>query len=291
MEIEGSDGSKTRLKPDCSTVFGRGYGFHSNDLSVSRRHISFHFNPSPNSQTDPRVSFEVLGKNPVWVFDKHHENGSIKAFKRFQRGELGIDDLFCISPNNPIWFTVKKVEETVKEREFENEETKSRINDDFGLDSVDVSSIDPVQEFGFLVIGHEFDQYPKQMIRESRIGIGSLTILRKYKWKEKEEKTSKGDDDDVDEEWTVESEGDEIATNARKVQRPKYSTRSKVQGVHDKGTMNRKSSTRTSRSDEEEESEDEEDETLGGFVVTDDVVEEDEVDEDDEEDLLKMKKN
>lgn len=30
------------------------------------------------------------------------------------------------------------------------------------LESVDVSSIDPVKDFGFRVIGHEFDQYPKE---------------------------------------------------------------------------------------------------------------------------------
>ncbi|KAL2935047.1 hypothetical protein RDABS01_018166 [Bienertia sinuspersici] len=238
-----------------------------------------------------------------------------KAFKRFQRGELDIDDLFCISPNKSIWFNVKKVEEAVKEREFENEQIKSRINDDlsqsletasgfdtnkdFELDSIDVSSIDPMREFGFLVIGHEFDHYSKQMIREIKNWNWFLDDSKGYTDDEdntkkkgstsrrrKRKKTSREDDGDVDEEWTVENEGDEVAKDARKVQRPKYITQSKVQGVHDKGTTNRESSIKTSRSEEEEETEDEEDERFGGFVVNDDVVEEDEVDEDDEVEFI-----
>ena len=47
-------------------------------------------NPCTNSsdtQTGPRVSFEVLGKNPFWVYSKN-EDGKIGTFKRFQRGQL-----------------------------------------------------------------------------------------------------------------------------------------------------------------------------------------------------------
>ena len=161
MEIEGSDGSNFLLKPDSTAIFGRGNGFNSNDLTVSRRHVSFEFNPSFDTQTGPRVSFEVLGKNPIWVYNKQQDNGNMKVFKRFQRGQLGIDDMFCVSPNTPIWFTLKKVDEGFEERETKCEETKGRINadlsesletdsgfegiDDFGLDSVDVANINPVQ--------------------------------------------------------------------------------------------------------------------------------------------------
>lgn len=314
MEIEGSDGSKFLLKPDSTTEFGRKNGFLSNDLTVSRRQISFDFHPSPDTQTAPRVSFEVLGKNPIWVYNEKKKDGVIKAYKRFQRGELGYDDLFCVSLKTPIWFALKKVDE---QRNSKCEEFQGRINNDLSevletasgfediQDSVDVSNIDPVKEFGFLVIGHEFDHYPKQMIRD----------IKKWEWflddpkgdtddeedsekkrtisgRRKRKKTNKGDDDDEDEEWTAESEGEELATNARKVQRPKYVTRLKDHGVHQKGTTNRKSSAKTStREEEEEESEDEEDETLGGFIVTDDddTVEEDEkykLNEDEEEEFI-----
>lgn len=316
MEIEGSDGSKTQLKPYSTTVFGRGNGY-PNDLAVSRRHISFELNLStdpPDSQTDPRVSFEVLGKNPVWVFSKKID-GKIRVFKRFQRGELGFGDKFCLSPKDPVWFTVKEVEkkEMEDERESKRGEIEGRVNDelsqsleisygvdgngDFGLDFVDVSNIDPVQEFGFLVIGHEFDHYPKQMIRDVKNWDWFLEDPRRDSDDEEEKggrrggrrgkrKKTKGDDD-VEEEWTGESEDEEIVTTkARKVQRPTYQTRSKDRGKPNKERKDRKASTKSSSEEEEEEEEyeeDEEDETLGGFIVEDETVEEDEDAEDEEE--------
>ncbi|KAJ8442923.1 hypothetical protein Cgig2_022289 [Carnegiea gigantea] len=316
MEIEGSDGSKTLLKPCSTTVFGRGKGFHPNDLAVSRRHISFEFTPStdpPDSQTGPRVSFEVLGKNPVWVYSKN-EGGKIRTFKKFQRGQLRIGDMFCLSAKDPVWFTVKEVEkEVVDERESKRGEIEDRVsnelsqsleisygvnerNGDSGLDAVDVSSIDPVQEFGFLVIGHEFDQYPRKKIRDVENWDWFLEDPRGDSDEEEEvvEKRERGGrrgkrkktkgDDDVDEEWTAESEDEEVVTtNARKVQRPTYQTRSKDQG---KPSRNRKSNIKasTKKEGEEECKEDEEDETLGGFIVEDDTVEEREEEEDDDGD-------
>ena len=90
-------------------------------------------NPCTNSsdtQTGPRVSFEVLGKNPFWVYSKN-EDGKIGTFKRFQRGQLGIGDMFCLSAKNPIWFTVKEVEkEVVDERECKGGEIERRVNDE-----------------------------------------------------------------------------------------------------------------------------------------------------------------
>ncbi|XP_021716475.1 uncharacterized protein LOC110684337 [Chenopodium quinoa] len=319
MEIEGSDGSKFKLKPNSTTIFGRGNGFYSNDLTVSRRQVSFDFNPSEDPQTAPRVSFEVLGKNPIWVHKKQQENGNVKGFKRFQRGDLGIDDLFCVSAKTPIWFTLKNIANVFEEREKHCEEVKGRINadlrenletasgfeeiEDIGLDFVDLSNIDPIQEFGFVVIGHEFDQYPKHMIRDIKKWDWFLddpkrnsddeedSEMKGFTSGRKRKKTNRGEDDDVEEEWTAESEGEELTTNAGKVQRPKYDTRSKDHGVRKKGTTNRKSSTNTSTREEEEESEDDEDETLGGFIVTDDddTVEEDgndEMDEDEEEEFI-----
>jgi len=121
-------------------------------------------NPCTNSsdtQTGPRVSFEVLGKNPFWVYSKN-EDGKIGTFKRFQRGQLGIGDMFCLSAKDRVWFTVKEVEkEVVDERESKGGEIERRVNDelsqslessygvkgngDIGLDAVDVSSIDTVR--------------------------------------------------------------------------------------------------------------------------------------------------
>ncbi|XP_057535065.1 transcription initiation factor TFIID subunit 7 [Amaranthus tricolor] len=317
MEIEASDGSKILLKPNSTTIFGRGNGFSSNDLSVSRRHISFEFIPSSDPETTPTVSFEVLGKNPVWVCLKQQENGeNIKSFKRLQRGKLGFDDMFCVSAKTPIWYTLNKSEEVDEEIDRKSEEPEERINSelsqsletasgfegiqDFALENVDVSGIDPVQEFGFLVIGHEFDQYPKQMIRDIKKWDWFLEDPREDTDDEdpkkkgstssrKRKKTSRGNDD-ADEEWTAESEGEELTTTPKKAQRPKYHTRSKEHGVQKKGRINKKSSAETSRrEEEEEESEDEEDETLGGFIVDDDTAAEDEVneiDEDEEEEFI-----
>lgn len=324
MEIEGSDGSKTHLNPNSGTLFGRGNGFHPNDLVVSRRHISFDLNPSPNppdSQTGPRVSFEVVGKNPVWVYSKQ-QDGKIRAFKRFQRGEMGNGDKFCVSANDhPVWFTVKKVGDVKEERESKRGEIVGSVNDelsqsletvsgfkgngDFELDAVDVSNIDPVQEFGFLVIGHEFDQYKKQMVCDIKIWNWFLEDTRgdsddeevaakkgKRGGRRKRKKTR--GDDDVDDEWTVESENEEVVTTkARKIKKPNYQTRSKDQRQSHNGRTDRKSFARTSSKEEEEEEEHEdededEDETLGGFIVDEETVEEDEeekdeVDEEEEE--------
>uniref|UniRef100_A0A803LDA4 Uncharacterized protein n=1 Tax=Chenopodium quinoa TaxID=63459 RepID=A0A803LDA4_CHEQI len=279
MEIEGSDGSKFKLKPNSTTIFGRGNGFYSNDLTVSRRQVSFDFNPSEDPQTAPRVSFEVLGKNPIWVHKKQQENGNVKGFKRFQRGDLGIDDLFCVSAKTPIWFTLKNIANVFEEREKHCEEVKGRINadlrenletasgfeeiEDIGLDFVDLSNIDPIQvivmvttvlpcvtaEFGFVVIGHEFDQYPKHMIRDIKKWDWFLddpkrnsddeedSEMKGFTSGRKRKKTNRGEDDDVEEEWTAESEGEELTTNAGKVQRPKYDTRSKDHGVRKKGGL------------------------------------------------------
>ncbi|KAK9755961.1 hypothetical protein RND81_01G062800 [Saponaria officinalis] len=328
MEIQGTDGSKTRLKSDSTTIFGRKNLSNSTDLSISRNHISFDLISSPNSPINrtknPRVSFQVIGKNPIWIYNKFGDK-KVTTLKGFQKGELGIDDLFCISGKNPVWFALKKIEDGEfgeiggKRLDFgENFDVdlSECLGDDYGVDdddcdlgfdSVDVSNIDPVQEFGFLVIGHEFDQYPKKMIRHIRNWDWFLDdpikgsddeeseeTIRKKAERRKRKKTS--GDDDVDDEWTAESEGDELPTKATKIRKQKYHTRSKDPSTsHNKRTGTKTSST-TSRKVEKEEyeddDEDEEDQTLGGFIVDDEIVEDDEedagneIDDDEEEEFV-----
>lgn len=148
-------------------------------------------------------------------------------------------------------------------------------------------------EFSFLVIGHEFEQYPKQRIRDIKDWDWLLDEPRKdsdddevleEKGKRgmmKKRKKAEGNEDDN---WTGESEDDkELIAKVRKVQRPNYSTRSKDRGNPQKDARYGKHLVqRNSIRGKEEDYEDEE--TLGGFIVdTDEVEPEEENDEGEEE--------
>ncbi|XP_074268203.1 uncharacterized protein LOC141591684 [Silene latifolia] len=324
MEIHGTDGSITQLKPNTTTIFGRQNLSNTKDSTVSRNHISFDLSSSPNSpnnQTNSRVLFQVIGKNPVWVYSKDCGK-KFETLKKFQKGELGIDDLFCVSGKNPVWFSLKEVNEVkdgvlgeIEEESLDlgggfggelSESLEGNFGGDdvgeFGLDFVDVSDVDPVQEFGFLVIGHEFDQYPKSMIREIKNwdwflddpirgsdDEGSGETRRKKGGLRKRKKTS--GHDDVDEEWSADSDSEVLTTKAPKVGGTKYHTRSRDSRKSDNKRTNKNIPSRSSSKKEDEEEdvdEDEEDETLGGFVV-DDVEEEDDendIDDDEEEEFV-----
>lgn len=155
-------------------------------------------------------------------------------------------------------------------------------------------------EFGFLVIGKEFDNYPKKMIRD----------IKNWNWFIENPRTdNEGDDDEEleekkkrrrkrknrreeneDEEWTGESDEEkEQFANTRKVQRPKkYITRSRDRHETSKD-INTVSNVNVKRIEDEEEEEDEDedeeedDETLGGFIVDDDDIVEEEANEIEEE--------
>lgn len=153
-------------------------------------------------------------------------------------------------------------------------------------------------EFGFLVIGKEFDSYPKKMIRD----------IKNWNWFiENPRMDNEGDDDEEleekkkrrrkrknrreeneDEEWTGESDEEkEQFANTRKVQRPKkYITRSRDRHETSKD-INTVSNVNVKRIEDEEEDEDEDeeedDETLGGFIVDDDDIVEEEANEIEEE--------
>ncbi|XP_060218524.1 uncharacterized protein LOC132645521 [Lycium barbarum] len=295
MEIEGTDGSKTRLKPGSTIEFGRGLGFTSDDKTVSRRQILFQIH-----KDETKVKFEVVGRNPIWVYS--NKDGKVSTFRKFERGEMENGDMFCVSAKKATWFTLKRIdfEDEVKrggekEMEMETQLAESLESSscpegiEFDLEHVDISGIDPVQEFGFLVMGHEFDGYPKKMIRE----------IKNWNWFIEEERAESDDDEDSDrkgrkggrrkrkkkgegddDEWTGESEDEkELLTRSKKLQGPKYVTRSK-----DKSNAKRKkpSTQQKARPSEEEYEEDEEDETLGSFIV-DDVEDEPEVGDEEEE--------
>ncbi|VVA24047.1 PREDICTED: mitotic apparatus p62 [Prunus dulcis] len=291
MEIEVEDHSKLILEKGHKAVFGRGNGFSTNDRTVSRRHVLFEFEHKSANQTEPSVSFEVLGKNPIWV--RSQKDGGVRVFRRSEKGEVAAGDWFCVSGKRPVWFRVRNVE--VDEREKRVLESDSELAEDLQsgseLEGLDVSGIDPVKEFGFVVMGHEFDPYPKQMICDVKKWNWFLEEPRKesenddeFEQKERKgapRKRKKGEENE-DEEWTGESEADEeLVAKFRKVNKTKYSTRSKASFKPQKDT---KCGSKSSVLKKKTTSLGEEDETLGGFIVgEEDLEEEEELEETDED--------
>ncbi|PIN20669.1 hypothetical protein CDL12_06650 [Handroanthus impetiginosus] len=301
MEILSTDGSKTQLKPGQTRELGRAHGFDSSDKTISRRQISFFIPPFSHDQ-EIRVQFEVLGKNPVYVY----KDNEVKAYRRFERGEMGNGEMFCVSAKNPVWYSMRKIEngaESVRRNNLESELAENLEGafgfkgvEDLQQDGVDISDIDPVKELGFVVMGHEFDSYPKKMMVDIKNWDWFLEESRRDSEDDEDEgrkrngsrrrKRKKGTENDDDEEWTGESEDEKVVINkSRKKQRPKYMTRSKDRESKDRS---RSKSTGGKKNrvvdDEDKEDEDEDDETLGGFIVDHENVEEEEdFDEEDEE--------
>ncbi|XP_050383092.1 transcription initiation factor TFIID subunit 7 [Argentina anserina] len=288
MEIELEDRSKLIVEKGLTAVFGRGNGFNTTDQTVSRRHVLF----ENTTQTEPRISFEVLGRNPIWV--RTQKDGEVRVFRRSEKGDLAAGDRLCVSGKEPVWFLVRNVgveDESKRVLESESELAEGLVNG-FDWEGVDISGIDPVKEFGFVVIGHEFDQYPKQMIRDVKNWHWFLEEPRNesdddvYEGKERiggRRKRKKGVEDD-NKEWTGDSEADEeLVAKLRKVNKPKYSTRSKTHIPSQKKTKGGQSSNKKTAAVDDKgiKDEDEDDETLGGFIVGEDDLEEEE-DEDPE---------
>ncbi|XP_050230888.1 uncharacterized protein LOC126679910 [Mercurialis annua] len=294
MEIEGDDGSKIDVEEEGNSkaVFGRGLRFNTKDRTVSRRHVLFKI----ENQTEPRVSFQVIGKNPIWVRSSSvsdDKNREIRVYRKLEKGELAVGDWFCISSQNPVWFNLKRIGSV-------NKEAMDLESGD--LERVELSTIDPVKEFGFLIIGHEFDCYPKQRIKDARNwdwfleeskldsdndDDGSSANGRNKRVKKKRKKGVGNDDDDEDD-WSGESEEDkEIVAKVRKMGRSKYSTRSKDERKTKtkKASLQKKSVSVVDDEGEEDEDEEDEDETLQGFIVSDDD-EVEEIDEEEEEEFV-----
>ncbi|XP_027344364.1 uncharacterized protein LOC113856641 [Abrus precatorius] len=261
VELQGEDGSKFALGKEDNVVFGRGCGFNTHDRTVSRRHVSFQLEQSESEHA--RVSFQVIGRNPIWVWT----HDSLRLFRKFDNGHLQFGDRFCLSPEAPFWFLFKKIQSQPQLK----------------LHQLDVSEIDPVKEFGFLVMGHEFDHYPKGMIRNMKNWDWFLEEPKKddedeedFEERRKMGRKRKTCKDNEDEEWSGESEDDkDLVVTIRKGKRPGYSTRSKDSKGSNRDTKANKSSVE----------EEDDDETLGGFIVADEEDEEDDDDNDEEEEF------
>ncbi|KAL8056082.1 hypothetical protein ABFX02_04G096600 [Erythranthe guttata] len=298
-------GSAIQVKPGQTRELGRGNGLNSSDTTVSRRQVSF-FVPRVTNNEEILLRFEVLGRNPIYV----SRDGKVKVFRRFERGEMGNGDMFCVSAKNPVWYTLRKIEncgEGVRRNDSESElavNLESGVElesaEDFQEEGVDISDIDPIKEFGFLVIGHEFDSYPTKMIRDIKNWDWFLEEARKdsdddeddnegKKGKRSVKRKRKKGVENEDEEWMGESEDEKVLVNKSKGQKGKYITRSKDRGKMSEVTSKSKSPIgnrigEVDDEDEEEDDDDEVDETLGGFIVGDENLEdEEEIDDGDED--------
>ncbi|PIA64300.1 hypothetical protein AQUCO_00100050v1 [Aquilegia coerulea] len=306
MEIEDEDGSRISINSDSKTEFGRGLGFNVNDRSVSRRHVVFQLKNQSDSET--RVYFEVLGKNPIWVFESNNGDSDTKVFRSSGKGEMRVGDSFCVSAKNPILFKLKKSENDEEKGGFEEVEGRERIvkeeemaeisesdvegneeYEEFEVGSVDVADIDPVKEFGFLLVGHEFDHFPKTRIRgikdwdwfleEPRVDETDENTERKRSKYKKGVRRKKDEGDD--EEWTGGSEDEKgVISKVGKGKRPRYATRSKDfnKSLEDVGTSNTYEQKKiVGKGNEEDE------DTLGGFIVNEEELEEEYTDGEEEE--------
>ncbi|KAI4331278.1 hypothetical protein MLD38_029477 [Melastoma candidum] len=223
----------------------------------------------------------------------------------FGQGWVGVGDAFCFSGNEPFWFFLEEGTQAAQVCTAGGVVDMGRESDvDEGLE-VDVSAIDPVKEFGFLVVGHEFDSYPRHMLREVNDWDWFLEEPSK-EWddgrdesdeararsrrKRKRMKKAKGDAMEEDEEWMGESEEDEeVLRKVSKAKKGVYLTRSRdplkpTKKARDGGES---SSMQKGRADhlevEDDEDDEDDDETLGGFIVYDDDAEP-EAENDDHED-------
>ncbi|RDX76679.1 hypothetical protein CR513_43309 [Mucuna pruriens] len=280
VEVQCEDGSKLTLGKDEKAVLGRGCGFNTHDRTVSRRHVFFQLDHSDSDSevANVRVSFQVIGRNPFWVYDGE----ALRLFRKFEKGHLQLGHRFCFSANTPLWYS------------FTLNNNQTHLN----LDEINISEIDPVKEFGFLVMGHEFDHYPKGTIRNAKNWEWFLDEPKKRDSEdeedfEKERRKMRGKrkmgEANEDDEWTGESEDDKdlVAANIRKGKLPSYSTRSKKsKGGNQDTKAGTNSKQKKAASVDETVEEEDDDETLGGFIVADEIDDrEEENDEEEEEEF------
>ncbi|KAK1282765.1 hypothetical protein QJS10_CPB22g00770 [Acorus calamus] len=263
------------------------------DLTVSRRHLSLNLCRHENDpdEEETSLSFMVLGKNPIWVFS---QSGEIKTvYKKSEKGVLRVGDKFSLSLKKPFFFTLRR-------REGERETYGGNCGGTKGLrfDSMDVSAINPVKEFNFLVRGHEFDHYPRHKIQDftdwnwfleepnecsdSDDDTGDKLLMRNKGKRKNTRKKRLDDGNEKDEDWTGESEDDKLnPLRLKSAKRPRYITRSKDQHKPPNGIFNG----RQSRPLKIDTDDDDEEETLGSFIVNEEEVEEEEEDDEAEEEF------
>ncbi|KAM0933554.1 putative transcription factor interactor and regulator FHA-SMAD family [Dioscorea sansibarensis] len=332
MELEFTGGGRIPIGRDSTIEVGRklglGFGVNSSDRTVSRCHLSLQYLGDDGS----RVSFRVIGRNPIWVCPR--ADGDKALFRNSETGELRAGDHFSLSLKYPKFICVrtregeeeaeerKRVLDAVKRRERRTRERKERgrvevsavideLESELGL--LDVSLIDPVKEFGFLVKGREFDGYPRQKIRpfkgwnffleearnrsdddddeqqqqqqeeeeeeeeaeEGVVGEGVSKGKKDGRTKKRKGKETENEDDN----WTGESEDEkETVAKLRSGKRQRYSTRLKDRKISQGNELDTRAKSSKVHIAEKD---DDEDETLGGFIADDEevVVTEDEVEE------------
>ncbi|OAY83970.1 hypothetical protein ACMD2_04596 [Ananas comosus] len=316
------------MKRGSTTHIGRALGFpsgpSSSDRTVSRRHLSLRHD-------EFELQFEVIGRNPIVV--RSANGGGDRVYRNSEKGELKRGDRVSLSLKTPFFWVVRRVggrgeegevdravldaverreKRTLERRRRREEEEAARapiyggeVDDEVfnaalesDLAHLDLPQIDPVQEFGFIVMGHEFDNYPKQKLRpmkswnwyleepreknsdeEEGAAANDEAVTLKGKSKNRRRKNSGKEGEDED--WMGESEDEEeFISKSGSAKRSKYSTRSKdpkkprSDSMQRKGVMGYKDG---------EYGEGEEDETLGGFIVDNDDEEEATLDEEEEE--------
>ncbi|XP_058068877.1 uncharacterized protein LOC131218210 [Magnolia sinica] len=329
MELESEDGWKIpiTIRKDSKIELGRGIGFPTDDRTVSRRHVSLQLHAAAPKESDPdgenMVFFEVIGKNPICVFSS--SGAANRVFRNSEKGEMKVGDRLSISLRKPVFFTLKKRGSEVEEDEEEErilkaverrkkrtlerkEEEEKRVSlkeegfhgtngdgedgvGDLEIGLLNISQVDPVKEFGFLLVGQEFNRYPGQKIRDIKdwdwfleepsenSEDGEIIDEEIPKGRKVGRRKKKGEGNN-DEDWMGESEDEKVLISKLKsAKRPKFSiTRSKDEQKPCKDTLGGKTSMpqKTNGADK-----DADDDNLGGFIVDDDDLEEEEEHDDD----------
>lgn len=154
IEIRGQDGSKVvGVGPDSSdTVLGRGRGLHTRDRTVSRDHLNLKFDP----RRPASLSFEVTGRNPLWVLSR--KSGHVRVYRNSDKGRVDVCDGFCVSGKEPFWFFL---EEECRAEALAAGDGGGGGEVDIGRESemddrleVDVSGINPVKGRFFWRFSH-----------------------------------------------------------------------------------------------------------------------------------------
>lgn len=233
--------------------------------------------------------------------EENDENRRIEeAVARRQRRAMERKQKEKLQGENEDFNRGKLVEEQGKGKEGTRLELELEVQDeteiqDLGLlQSLELSHIDPVAEFGFLKEGSEFEQYGRRRVHDA--GRWDLFLgkdsekssededfreeknLKGRKGKHKKKRETK--DEKEDEDWTGESEEEKT-----QISKLKGSKRPRVLKTR---TSSRKDSSSTvfantgSNKKPLDDDIDENDETLGGFIVDDEVETTEDEDEDEE---------